>query len=151
MACTECVILSRSPDHRSQCQHVVQHISSARSARSTLSHSTSCHRHVHFRRFEIKCCKCVFSHSHGSGAVSGNLLGNGGLRRRPQEALSWAAELRESYTCTAELKGQRDLGQPSQNSYFLNRRVEKRAATGRRANTARAASVKSQRSSECET
>ena len=45
---------SCTPDHRSQCQHVGQHILSARSAQSTLSHSTSFPRDVHYRRLVVQ-------------------------------------------------------------------------------------------------
>ena len=53
------------PTHGSQHQHTVQHLILSRSARSTLSHSTTVWAHVHCRRFEFKNrCAKEWAHSH---------------------------------------------------------------------------------------
>ena len=53
------------------------------------------------RRFEFKCVRK--SHSHSSGVANRNHRGNWVWRRRPQQVLVWACELRKSCDRAAEV------------------------------------------------
>ena len=96
------------PDHRSQCQHAVQHVCLARSARSSLLNSTSHHRLVLVRCFEIKGSrKSVAYTSHASGAMKDATAGRNLESPNSRVEGSWAAELKKS---VLEPPSSRDAG-----------------------------------------